>query len=211
MLPTKDDLELMIKEGFSNKQIALKYNTSYQRITRLILDYEINTAEFRKNGKYITYIHWRKGIPVYVGLGRHDRISKISGRANSHKELMSSGKLSYEISDVFNTLDKARQKEYELIKEFKEKGYELFNTDYGIKGTRHKKYEYIKLDSRSHGKEIVVHRNGLLHGEYSHIILFAEELNQEKPERLLSGISKIINHSWRPKKGILAGYEVKYK
>ena len=211
LFPTKDKLELLIKEGFSNKQIAFKYDTSYQKITKLILDYEIKTAKYRKNDKYITYIHRNKGKPVYVGSGRHDRISKISGRKNSHKKLMRSGKLSYEIHEVFDTLDQARQKEYDLIREFKEKGHELFNTDYGTKGTNHKRYEYRKLDNRSPGREIVVHRNGLFHGEYSHIILFAEELNQDKPERLLSGISKIINHSWRPKKGMLAGYEVKYK
>jgi hypothetical protein len=128
MYPTKEELEKLLIEKMTNKDIAKIYGLTFQKIIQLIKKYGLNPKELRKVDKYIVYEHWLNGEVVYVGSGVWYRCRRYSNRRNlEHRSLMEQGYIEYKIVAEFDTLDQARIYEGKLIKKYKSLGQAKYN------------------------------------------------------------------------------------
>lgn len=83
-------------------------------------------------GQYYVYICYYKGVPVYIGKGKGDRINHcISGKSTSPKlnELYFKDRDNLSVKKVKENTHNGHAKhvERELIREYRNKGYRLFN------------------------------------------------------------------------------------
>ncbi|MFS0671064.1 hypothetical protein AB1L12_24595 [Peribacillus frigoritolerans] len=128
MLPTKEQLKQHLTNKMTNKDIAIIYGTTFQKIIQLIKKNELNPNEFRKVNKFIVYEHWYSGKVVYVGSGVWYRCRRYKNRRNSeHVHLMESGKLEYRIVGEYEKVEDARKHEAVLIQKYKQLGQAKFN------------------------------------------------------------------------------------
>ncbi|MGZ9815651.1 hypothetical protein ACXM0N_06935 [Peribacillus simplex] len=61
MLPTKEQLIQHLTDKMTNKDIAIIYETTFQKIIQLIKKNDLNPIELRKVNRFIVYEHWYNG------------------------------------------------------------------------------------------------------------------------------------------------------
>lgn len=210
MLPTKEELKQLLRDKMTNQDIASIYGVTFQKIIQLVKKYELDANKLRKIDKQIVYEHRFDGQVVYVGSGTWYRMRRSSTRRNiEHKQLMEQGLIEYKIIAEYDTVQEAREHEEKLILRYRSLGQCKFNFKY--KGAReeitHRLYT-AKRPRRNNKQIIEVLKNGTYFGTFDYSIDFARKISDE-PEKLLSGISTMINHNWKPKKGPLEGFEIK--
>ncbi|GAB6259294.1 hypothetical protein [Peribacillus sp. N1] len=128
MLPTKESLIQHLTDKMTNKDIAIIYETTFQKIIQLIKKNDLNPIELRKVNKFIVYEHWYNGKVVYVGSGVWYRCRRYKNRRNSeHVHLMEEGKLEYRIVGEYEKVEDARKYEARLIQKYKQLGQAKFN------------------------------------------------------------------------------------
>lgn len=83
------------------------------------------------------YVHFIKsiGIPIYIGEGSVERAFNFTNRNNKWKELVSNlNDVHVEIVAIDITKEECIEIEKQLIKLYKERGFELVNCNYGNNG-----------------------------------------------------------------------------
>jgi len=212
MLPTKEELKQHLLDKMTNQDIANIYGTSFQKIIQLVKKYNLNPNELRKIDKQIVYEHWLDGKVVYVGSGIWYRMRRSSTRRNiEHKHLMEQGAIKYKIVAEYDSIQEAREHEEKLILRYRSLGQCKFNFKYdGVREEITKRAYTSSRPRRKNGRKIEVWKDGQFFGIYDYIIDFAREISNE-PGKLLNGISLMLNKNWKPQKGPLGGFEIKYK
>lgn len=212
MLPTKEKLIEHLTDKMTNQDIAEIYGITFQKVIQLIKKYNLNQKELRKVEKQIVYEHWYEGHVCYVGSGSWSRMRRSSTRRNlDHKKLMEDRLIEYKVVKEFDTKEEARDYENKLIIRYRSLGQCEFNLKYnGVREEISNRGYTSKTSRRNKSKQIVVWKDGNYFGTYNYIIDFAREISKQ-PEKLLNGISLILHKDWRPLKGNLGGFEIKYK
>lgn len=128
MYPTKEELEVMLTEKMTNKDIADVYGLTFQKVIQLIKKYKLKPDELRKVNNFIVYEHWLDNKVVYVGSGVWYRMRRYTNRRNlEHRRLMREGKIRYRVVCEFENEKAAREYESILIKKYKSIGQAKFN------------------------------------------------------------------------------------
>ncbi|MFJ5762733.1 hypothetical protein ACIQAA_27115 [Neobacillus sp. NPDC093182] len=212
MLPTKKQLMEHLEDKMTNQDIAKIYGVTFQKIIQLVKKYELHPNELRRVDKFIVYEHLLDGSVCYVGSGVWYRMRRSSTRRNiEHQQLMEQGFIEYKIVAEFDDRDSAKDYEDKLIKRYRSLGQSKFNFKYaGVRDEITKRGYSSTRPRRSKNQSIEVWKNGQYYGTYNYIIDFAREI-ADQPEKLLSGISTMINKNWRPQKGPLARFVIKNK
>ncbi len=212
MLPTKEQLIQHLSDKNTNQDVAKIYGTSFQKIIQLIKKYELNPNELRKVDKLIVYEHLLNEKVVYVGSGLWYRMRRSSTRRNlKHKQLMEQGKIDYRVVAEYDDVECARKHEERLIERYKNLGQCRLNLKYdGIREEITNRSYTSSRPRRNKNQPIDVWKDGEFFGEFNYRIDFAREISNE-PEKLLNGISLMLNKGWEPKKGPLGGFKIKSK
>ncbi|WP_286166179.1 hypothetical protein [Peribacillus frigoritolerans] len=127
-MPTKEQLKRHLIDKMTNQDIAVIYETSFQKIIQLIKKFDLNPNSLRKVNNFIVYEHWLGEEVVYVGSGVWYRCRRYTNRRNAeHKQLMQDGMITYKIVAEYDQEEAARQYEHQLIKKYKKLGQAIFN------------------------------------------------------------------------------------
>jgi len=159
--------------------------------------------------EHYVYIHYKQDTkePFYIGKGNKKRYKQTTGRSEYWKRIVNKYGFYSEIHSYYETHEEALIKEIELIKEYKELGFNLCNLSEGgdgITGYKHTNTAKEKISlsfknkplSEEHKKKISESKKGIA------TVVFTQEI-KDKLSKALKG-KRLTEDNWNYKGKIKA-------